>query len=463
MLTKTDFLHYLETPLHLWAERHNRLEVQAPTPFQQRLFQQGQQVEDLAHEFLSTRGEGSELQRQVRLVDGQFEAWLDYLLYDSEAGVYDLYEVKSGTSLNKEHEYDLAFQALVCSANLPMRDYYLVLVNREYVRYGAIDRRQFFKLEKLNEKLKILREEVLVRRQHALETAQQKEPDGLQGCSAPDSCPCPTLCHPDLPQYPIYDLPRLGKKALELKAMGVTAIEDIPDAFPLSDTQRAYAELVMGGRPQIDIPGIRQQLAELEYPLYFLDYETVNPALPLFDGYHPYDLVVFQYSLHMLERPDAELQHYECLVLEADNPAPKLVNALVNVLGPHGSVMVWNRSFEERCNRTMAQQAPEYTDFLEGVNARLFDLMNIFSKHYYLHPDFHGSTSLKRVLPVLAPDLDYNQLEIQDGEQAMQAWWEVVFGELLPSKRFQKERALLAYCKQDTLAMVAIWRELAGL
>ncbi len=288
-----------------------------------------------------------------------------------QAGVYDLYEVKSSTSVKKEHEYDLAFQALVCAANLPLRDTYVVLVNREYTRQGSIDPLHFFKIEQLTNKVSALKEEVLLLRELALEVIQQETPEGIKGCLDPDTCPCPALCHPDLPPNPIYDLPRIGKKAADLQALGVKAIEDIPPDFPLSPTQRAQVELVKDGRPKIDRPAIREFLAELQFPLYFLDYETINPAIPLYDGYHPYDLTVFQYSLHLIDRFGAETIHYDELILDSVDPAPRIAASLQGVLGSDGSVIVWNKSFEARCNQTMARLAPEYADFLEGVNARL--------------------------------------------------------------------------------------------
>ena len=460
-LSKTDFLVYLDCPLHLWAAKHERLEITAPAPFQLRLMAQGREVEALAGPVVRDLAGEAELVDQPELVDGPFHARPDHLVRHADGRV-DLVEVKSSSSPRKEHEYDLAFQALVGRAGLDVDKRYLVYVNKEYVRRGEIDPRGLFVVEDLTEPAAARRDEVLEQRALALAAVRQETPLGLRGCTDPDTCPCPALCHPDLPENPIYDLPRLGRKALELKAMGVTAIEDIPADFPLTDTQRAQVELIRRGEPQIDGVAIRGFLAGLKFPLYFLDYETVNPALPLFDGYHPYDLVVFQFSLHIVEEPGATPVHHEHLALDPVDPAPGLAAALAEALGPHGSVLVWNRSFEARSNRMLAEHAPEKAAFFADLDARLVDLMDVFRNGHYRHPGFRGSASLKKVLPVLAPGMSYETLRIGDGEAAMQAWWRLLMEDLDVGPRADLEEALLVYCAQDTAAMMAIWEVLAG-
>jgi hypothetical protein len=325
------------------------------------------------------------------------------------------------------------------------------------MRQGPIDPLQFFKIELLTDKVAALKQTVLSERQRALAIIQQETAAGIKGCLKPDTCPCPALCHPDLPAHPIYDLPRIGKKAADLRALGVKAIQEIPPDFPLSATQRAQVELVKAGLPSIDPAAIQAFLAEFTFPLYFLDYETMNPAMPLYDGYHPYELTVFQYSLHVIAHFGAELVHYDEFVLDALDPAPRIAASLERVLGSEGSVIVWNQSFEARCNQVMARLAPAYTGFLEGVNTRLRDLMDVFRKGHYKHPDFRGSSSLKRVLPVLVPELTYEDLTIRDGEEAMQALGEILYADPDSQRREQLEKALRTYCKRDTLAMVKIW------
>ncbi|HSF83934.1 MAG TPA: DUF2779 domain-containing protein [Anaerolineales bacterium] len=463
-ITKTDFKLYLEAPLHLWALKHDQLERHAPTPFEQHLAQQGLAIEALAKDYLAvfTAGRYShgELIWQPTYQDGEFEARADALIYDPQAQVYDIYEIKSSTSLKKEHEYDAAFQFLVCAANLPIRDVYLVHLNKEYTRQGELDIGAFFITELISERVMNLQAEVAQARLEALVSAQLPDPAGIPGCSNPGSCVCPGLCHPGLPDYPIYDLPRIGKKALELKGQGILSIAEIPDDYPLSPSQKQQVQLVKQGRPQVNQEAIRQELDRLVYPLYFLDYETFNPGIPLFDGYHPYQHIVYQYSLHVLANPTSQLEHFELLLTGPGDPVKELLESLASLIGSSGSVVVWFKNFETGRNKDMAEICPEFGDFLLSVNERIYDLMEIFSQGYYLHPEFRGSASLKSVLPVLVPELSYAGLPISSGEVCMLAWWKLYSGALAVDETESTKTAMLKYCETDTLAMVKIWEKL---
>jgi len=293
-------------------------------------------------------------------------------------------------------------------------------------------------------------------RQAALAVIQMSAPLSDFACNKPRSCPCPSLCHPDLPPHPIYDLPYIGKKAIELRQMGVIAIQDIPASFPLNVKQRKHLQAVHTGSSIVDLPAIKESLASLQHPLYFLDYETFNPAIPLFPGYHPYEHIVFQYSLFVIPEPDAEPQHFECLETDPRDPAPWIVPDLLDHLGPKGSVVVWNQSFEEQRNRDLSAHCPQFAERLMGINTRLFDLMLIFKDGHFVHPDFHGSASLKAVLPVMCPDLNYADLEISNAEEAMLNWYWLQIGQFSPEEKTEIERAMKAYCRLDTFGMVKI-------
>jgi hypothetical protein len=246
-----------------------------------------------------------------------------------------------------------------------------------------------------------------------------------------------------------------------LISQGIWEITDIPEDFPLKWHQRQQVKAIMDGEAQFDEELIKQELDKLVYPVYFLDYETYNSAIPIFDGFSPQQQIPFQYSLHKISDPNAKLEHFEFLSTVNGDPGPELVNHLIHDLGTTGSVVVWNKSFEMSRNKEMAKRRPDYARFLEGVNARVFDLMDIFYRGYYMHPDFHGSYSIKHVLPVMVPELTYEGLMIGKGDQAMIAWWEMINS---PNDSEAKKQitidALLKYCELDTLAMVEIWRKL---
>lgn len=464
-ITKSDFLQFLDTPMHLWASKHDKIET-APSLFGQHLMKQGKEIEVLAREFIQVhllQGTNTELTHEKTFIDGNFQARVDTLARYPAEEVMDIYEIKSSSSVKKEDKFDAAFQRVVCEASETVRDVYIVHLNKEYVRQGELELGKLFVAENMNEDIEALREEVIVTREDAWRVAALDSKVDIQTCVKPKECPCPALCHGELPEYSIYDIPRLNRnKARELKADGILAIHDMPPGYPLSDLQAKHVRTIKSGEPLINPPAIREELSKLEYPLNFLDYETYNPGIPFFDGYHPYQHIVFQYSLHVFESPGAKPKHYEILLTDEDDPGIKLAEQLSKHVTDTGSVIVWFKPFETGRNKDMAERYPEYRDLLLNINTRIYDLMEIFSKGLYVHPDFLGSASIKNVLPVLVPEFDQNyaELPISDGEEAMLAWADIMSGNVSGEQASQKRKNLLAYCELDTWAMVKIWEVL---
>lgn len=460
MLSKTDFLLYLEAPMHLWAKSHDLLQVKTKTLYEQHLIQQGQRVEVLAREYVETYllpeyGNG-QLFWQPSYNDGKFEIRADAIILDKAEDCYDLYEIKSSTGVRREHEYDVTFQVLLLEEILKLRRISIIHINKNYQDDGSFDLENFFSIEEISEIIDKRHDDVTVLRQEALAVTQMTEPYPAFACTKPNTCPCPELCHPDLPKNPIYDIPYISRKVNQLREMGVIEIQAIPDSFNLNIKQQKHVQAVKNGAPLIDEKSIQKSLSTLEYPLYFLDYETFNPAIPLFPNYHPYEHIVFQYSLHVIEQPGYKPEHFECLITEKRDPAPLIVPHLMNNLGPKGSVIVWNQSFEANRNQDLGSHCPSYAAQFENINNRLYDLMLIFRNGLYVHPDFHGSASLKAVLPVLCPELSYDDLAISNGEEAMMTWYWIQTSELSGKDLQQTKSAMQEYCKLDTFAMVAI-------
>jgi hypothetical protein len=464
-ITKTDFRLFLDTPLHFWAFKHGYIPAQLPGAMDEFRRQQGQQVEALAQNYLQQvilpkYARASHLQ-QITYTQDIFLARTDALIKDEDADCYDLYEIKSSSSIDKEDLFDVAFQAQVCMQTIPLRHLYLVHLNKEYRRRGELDPAQLFLCEDISEAVAELAPQTQVFMRSAQQILIQPEPHGIEHCRKPDDCPFPELCHPDLPEHPIYEISRLHRnKALQLEEMGVRAIHAIPADFKLSDKQAQYVEVVKTGQPYIDRTAIQESLATLQYPLHFLDYETCNPALPPFDGYRPNQHIAFQFSLHVQPAPHATPEHYEYLHTTFSDPAPALLQELAAHIAPQGSILVWNKAFEMTRNRDMAEMHPESAPFLEDVNARIYDLMEIFSRGLYIHPDFHGSASIKKVLPVLVPELTYEDMAIKKGDEASVVWWEVVNGEFDEDAKIKTINAMLEYCALDTLALVRIYKSL---
>ena len=451
--------------MHLWAAKHEGIEI-GPSLLDQHQMSQGQEVEDLAQifaqEFIQSEAD-VELEFQPTFHDGEFQARVDILARSPDDQNVDIYEVKSETSIKKRDKYDVTFQRLVCEATETVGSVYIIHLNKEYTRDGLIDLENLFVIENMDSVIDQLRSEVLETREDARIITAAEIPDGIETCLKPDKCPCPSLCHGDLPEHPIFDIPRLHRsKARRLLDNGVRSIHEIPADFPLSDKQRCHVDVIQAGVPQINKSMITHEFENLEYPLCYLDYETYAPAVPYYDSYGPHKPIVFQYSLHIQNGLEAELDHIEFLLTENEDPGSSLLAHLADHLPDLGSVVVWNKTFEVTRNKEMAVRYPGFQSFIDGINARVFDLMEIFSKGFYLHPNFRGSASIKKVLPIMVPDLDqgYSGLQISDGEEAMLIWFKIINGEIPLDELEQTKTDLLEYCKLDTLAMAEIFQAL---
>ena len=186
--------------------------------------------------------------------------------------------------------------------------------------------------------------------------------------------------------------------------------------------------------------------------------------MPPFDGTKPYEQLPFQYSLHIIAEPGADLEHKEFLHTLDTNPIPELMAALSNSIGPKGTVLVWYEGFEKKCNERMARILPEYASFLEDINSRIIDLMVPFKNGYYVDKAFEGSASIKKVLPVVAPELSYGDMEIQEGGSAQRLWMQSVYEDIHSQSEVDKIMAdLLQYCELDTYAMVRIFEFLLAI
>lgn len=464
-LTKSLFLHYLDSPLHLWLAGQGKVQAQPPSLYDQHVMKQGYSVERLAKEFLRAKvatqyPAGTTLSFEATLTDGNYESRIDALVHDQNINSYDLYEIKSSTTIHTEHKYDLTFQYLVGKATLPINKVYLVRVNGDYQRAGEIDINELFIVEDMTDQVASKEDEVYQLRSAAWGVLRLESEPSDEHCFNPSTCIYPNHCFPNLPAGSIYELGRASKKQYrELLDMGVKLVKDVPDTFNSNYKQRLQIQSARQNQAIIDRDAIAEELSQLEYPIYFLDYETYGEALPMYDGYKPYQQAVTQFSLHVARQPESEqLEHYEYLATAPGDPARALATALCRVIGDTGAVIVWNKKFECGRNDELARLCPDLASQLRSINERVYDLMEIFSKGLYVDHRFRGSASIKKVLPVLCPQLSYQDLPIGEGTKAMLAWYEMVYGDLTAADKEQLRQNLLTYCKLDTWAMVEIWR-----
>ncbi len=388
----------------------------------------------------------------------------------------DLYEIKSSSkaqaltgeqnsylTTRKDHVWDALFQTEVIKrSGYSIRKVFLVELNKEYEKSGNLEMRDLFVISDITDELEPLRGQLQQEINFANEQLTVKKPPTTCDCvykSRNRQCDAFPIMHPEMLGYTVHELARIGSSPKRLEAMvdeGHIEIKDVPLNLELLDAHRDQIASFQSDEVIIRAEKLSIFLDRLTYPIYFLDYETYAPGIPVFDGTRPYQQVPFQYSLHIQQSPNSRLEHKEYLHTENSNPIVPLCQALQKDIGNIGSVIVWNKGFEGMCNRRMGQSAPEFNDFLMNVNDRFFDLMEVFSKRLYVHKAFKGSSSIKKVLPVLVPELSYQQLDIKDGGAATTTWGKLIFAMQNEEEIQETVHALLEYCKMDTLAMVKI-------
>ena len=383
------------------------------------------------------------------------------ILQKDEKG-WRIIEVKASTSVKEEHLHDLAVQKYVLTKQgLPISGAQLMHINRECV---YPDLSNLFTIEDVTDQVDSLMNNVPDYIE-AFKTilGGDVEPNVLIGeqCDKPNPCPFKAHCWKDVSGKSIFTIPGLHwNKKNKLIEKGIYSLKCLPDDFSLSQKQRTYVNSVLNGQPEIDNAAIQRLIADLEYPIHFLDFETDNPAIPRFDGLHPYQQFPFQYSCHVLH-PNDELKHYEYLHTDTTDPRSPVVESLLNHVSPLGSIVVYNASFEQGVLKHLADFFPKHTSALQSIIDRFWDLLDIFKKHY-THPDSLGSNSLKAVLPVLVPSLDFQDLEVRDGTEA-QATWNLMLNTENETEKNEWINRLKAYCKTDTLATVEIYKVLLAL
>ena len=385
------------------------------------------------------------------------------ILHRRRDGRWRLIEVKSTADLKEQHLDDVAIQYRVVSrSGLDLASACLAHVNRNYVfQGGSIDVWRFFKIKNLTQRVdRLLPKLTFLLRSELRVLVMPKAPDIPAGphCTNPVTCEFFDRCNPSLPNDHIGYLPRLHASAAEeLEEMGVESILGIPDDFHLSERQRIACTSVQTGQPWFSAE-LGKELQSLKYPLYFADFESVNPAIPRFLGMRPFDQLPIQWSVHVQRQPDAEPEHYEFLATDRSDPRREFITSLCGALGESGSIVVY-AAFESQRLAELAAWLPEFAGRIEGMRRRLFDLLPVVRNHVY-HPAFAGSYSLKSVLPALVPEMTYDGMEVADGTDAGLAWESLVRGSLDQSERERTRKALLEYCGQDTLALVRLLENL---
>jgi hypothetical protein len=479
-LSKSKFMAGVQCLKRLYLLVHEPKLAGQPDDAGEAIMHQGQQVGLLARQLFPG---GIEVDRSAGLglairitkelvanpeVPAIFEAVFEHngvlvktdLLQRRKENQWRLVEVKSTADLKEHHLEDVAIQSYVLSGSgLKLASVWLAHINREYVLSGTtVDPRQFFLFRNLTRRVQNLQPELALQlRLQFRVLAMPEAPDLPTGphCTNPVTCEFFNHCNRPKPNDHIGYLPRLHASATdELEELGIESIHDIPDDFELSEFRRRVCTAMQTGQLwfSADLNG---EFESLKYPLYFMDFETVNPAIPRLVGMHPYDQIPFQFSVHVQQEPTAPPNHFEFLAMDNDDPRPAFMFSLCEALGERGSIVVYNQQFESQRLWELAGWLPEYTQRIRNIQRRLWDLLPVVRKHIY-HPAFGGSFSLKAVLPALVPEMTYEGMEVPNGQAAGLAWQAIIGGDCSEGERQSKRQALLDYCGQDTLALVRL-------
>ena len=280
-------------------------------------------------------------------------------------------------------------------------------------------------------------------------------------CSDPYDCDFKGTCWKHIPNYSVFNISRLNKdKKFNLYNQGVITLDQIDlDRTDLNPNQVLQVKSEIDGTSFIDKDKIRNFTNGLSYPLYFLDFETIGPAVPKYNGSRPYQQLVFQYSLHVQETSSSEIIHKEYLANPIEDPRIGFIEQLINDCGTSGDILVYNIGFERGKLNDLIGVFSEYSTELRGIVNRLKDLMIPFQQKWYYTPEMRGSYSIKDVLPALVPGLSYNDLEINEGGNASNVFISMINGDFKGNES-QTRKSLLEYCKRDTYAMVKIVEKL---
>jgi len=338
-----------------------------------------------------------------------------------KSGKWYAYEVKNTTKAKPPHIMDASLQYYVMTqCGLPLQDISIMHLNNTYVKQGDIDLQQLFiGTSVLND---VLKNQTFIKEKAAelmlmIKARQQPIVEVGDHCFSPYDCDFSDHCWKNVEE-----------------------------------------EKTDHGTHSIDKNAIHEFIQQLQYPLYYFDFETVAHPVPVYDLSRPYQQVPFQYSLHIQKEAGADTEHKAFLGDGTNDPRETLIKELIKSVGTKGTILVWHMPFEKGRLNELARDFPLYENQINTIVERIVDLIVPFKKKFYTHPDFLSSASIKKVMPVLIPELSYANLQIQEGGTASTTYAELKNQD--EKTQAEQRQALLDYCHLDTLAMVKIFEKL---
>ena len=370
------------------------------------------------------------------------------------------YEVKSSTRITQTYLMDASLQYwVITNAGLKLEDISIVIINNQYVRKGALNIQELFKIQSVKSEV-LLNQEMIEQQILSLKevTVSVQMPNIQIGeqCFSPYNCDFTGTCWKQVPSASIFDISGVQRTELfNLYYAGYKTINEIPEENNLDKNANIHIQAYKKGEVVINKSEIKSFLDKLSYPLFFMDFETFMPAIPIYDYTKPYQHIPFQYSLHLKKSEDGTLEHFYFLAEQGSDPRKAFLENLLNDIGTHGTILVYDVLMEKNVLNGLKQQYPEYATKIENILLRFVDLIKPFQEKNYYHPDMKNSFSIKNILHALVPELSYTDLQISSGSIAMTAF-ESLQTETDMFKIIEVRENLLKYCELDTLAMVKV-------
>jgi hypothetical protein len=488
-LSKSRLNAFLQCEKRLWLEVHSPEERPEASEAVKRKWAEGHQVGELARAeyprgfLVETNGDWkaalrvteAELKRKPRrpLFEATFSASgllvRADLLLPGRSG-HSMIEVKSTSKVKNYHVPDATIQTWVArKAGLDVGSTAIRHLDTKFVYRREGDYAGLFATTPIDDKVEAKQADVPKWVRDARAVLAGKEPKIRTGahCSNPYDCPFQDYCagkEPPGPKYSVYVLPDNKGKALarKLEAEGYTSLTEVPTAKLAHDPLFVRIQTASKqGKPHLDAAGARAAIKKWGYPRYYFDFETVKFAVPRWIGTRPHQQIPFQWSCH-IDRGRGRLEHVAFLDLSGENPARKCAKTMIAALGDKGPIVAYYASFEKKVVENLAEIVPDLKRPLLAIRERIVDLLPVVEDHYY-HPEMLGSFSIKAVLPTIAPELDYVDLEeIQDGEAASLAYLEAIEPETSAARKAELEDRLERYCERDTEAMIVLEKRLVA-
>lgn len=480
-LSKSKYMHGLQCPKLLWYEYNRKKDLPDFSPEVYEIMKQGQIVGGLAQQLFpggikverdfnpneTNRRSIEALKKRKPLYEPGFAYKNGYALADILVPVgedsWNLVEVKSSSSVKNEHYADVAFQKYVYSgAGLKINQCFLMCMNRDYVRHGKLELDKLFKKEDITAEVLELEPRIEQEVESMIQMIAGEEPKVLVGQHC-GNCLLKDLCWDFLPDEDHVFVLRGNKKvAYDLMQRGVLKLKDIPQDFDLNEKHTIQVKSHLSKEPYVDRRALNHFFNQLKYPLYFLDFETIAPAVPIYDNTRPFEDVPFQFSLHVIKKEGAKPIHITYLAPGDKDPRPEILKRLKKSLEDQGSILAYYAEYEKRCIRQAVKAYPEFNEWFVSIKKRFVDLLPPFANLMYYHPKQNGSASIKNVLPALT-GITYDGMEIKDGGIARFEYMRVTFDKVDKKDKKQVRDALEKYCELDTLAMVEILAALKAL